>query len=182
MVHKRGSTVGSDGAVSGSPARKTSGSVSRWSALTPPQRQVIASIRRWGSCNREQLGTQLMWSPSAVSKIVSPLLATDVILSTPPGARRRKAQLSPAADLGFAIGIELGFEKVRAAVVDFNGHIVGQKRDYRPDRLSSEAFLDCVQKVVRELLVRPLMVQVMGVGYGCADGGAWSRAGQAWCE
>jgi predicted NBD/HSP70 family sugar kinase len=109
-----------------------------------------------------------------VSKVVSPLLAGEALVSMPPGARRRKAQLSPAADLGFAIGIELGFAQVRAAVVDFNGGIVGQKREYRPDRLSPDAFLACVQKVVRELLLRPLPAPVMGIGIGYADRATWN--------
>jgi predicted NBD/HSP70 family sugar kinase len=176
MVQKRGSGPGANGAISGSPARKAARTTVRWSELSPPQRQVVASIRRRGSCTREQLGSQLVWSPSAVSKVVSPLLASDVLISMPPGARRRKAQLSPSPGLGFSIGIELGFAQVRAAVIDFNGHIVGQKRDYRPDRLSPEAFLACVQKVIRELLTRPLPAPVMGIGVGYADRASWNPA------
>jgi predicted NBD/HSP70 family sugar kinase len=176
MAPKKSAAARLDGAVNGAAARKAASSPSRWSALTPPQRQVIASIRRRGACTREEIGEQLVWSPSAVSKIVSPLLASDVLVSTPPGVRRRRARLSPAADLGFSIGIELGFAQVRAAVVDFNGQIVGQKRDYRPDRLSPDAFLACLQKVIRELLARPLPAPVMGIGIGYADRGSWNPA------
>jgi predicted NBD/HSP70 family sugar kinase len=65
---------------------------------------------------------------------------------------------------------------VRGAVIDFNGHIVGQKREYRPDRLSPEAFLACLQKVARELRARPLPSPVMGIGIGYADRAAWNPA------
>lgn len=176
MIQRKSATVRPDAAVSGIPARKAAAKVSPWAALASPQRQVVASIRKCGSCTREQLGARLGWSPSAVSKVVSPLLTGDVLVSTPPGARRRKARLSPAAHLGYAIGIELGFAQVRAAVVDFNGQIVGPKRAYRPDRLSPESFLACVQKTVRELLARPLPAPVMGIGIGYADRASWNPA------
>ena len=175
-VQKRSVISSSATPVSGSTARKAAANLPHWSALTPPQRQVVASIRRRGSCTREQLGAELVWSPSAVSKVVSPLLAGDALASMPPGVRRRNAQLSPAPHLGCSIGVELGFGQVRAAVVDFNGHIVGQKRDYRPDRLSPDAFQACLQKVVRELLARPLPAPVMGIGIGYADRALWNPA------
>ena len=175
-VPRSGSPSRSRATVNGSPARNVAlGTAHRgWSVLTPGERQVVANIRRCGSRTREQLGAQLGWSPSAISKIVSPLIAGDVIISDPPGTRRRNAQLSPAPDLGFAIGIELGFERVRAAIVDFNGRLVGAKRDYRPDRLSPDAFLACMQKIIRELLMRPLSAPVMGIGIGYADRAAWN--------
>jgi predicted NBD/HSP70 family sugar kinase len=175
MVQKRGPAARSGDGVSGVPASKVQVRTP-WPALSSPQRQVVASIRQRGACSREQLGTELVWSPSAVSKVVSPLLASEALVSTPPGVRRRNAQLSPSPDLGLAIGIELGFAKVRAAVVDFNGHIVGQKRDYRPDRLSPDAFFACVQKVIRELLLRPLPAPILGIGIGYADRAAWNPA------
>jgi predicted NBD/HSP70 family sugar kinase len=176
MAKKKTSGTGAGDMVSGATARKPGTGLVQWSALGLPQRQVVASIRRRDSCTREQLGALLAWSPSAVSKIVSPLLASEVLASTPPGIRRRNARLSAANSLGFAIGIELGFAQVRAAIVDFNGHIVGQKREYRPDRLSPEAFFACLQKVVRELRARPLPAPVMGIGIGYADRAAWNPA------
>ena len=104
MPQKRSTAARIDGAVNGSPARKAAAHA-HWSELTAAQRQVVATIRRSGSCTREQLGTQLVWSPSAVSKVVSPMLAGDILESMPPGVRRRKAQLSSSAELGFSIGI-----------------------------------------------------------------------------
>src|SRR5215204_7753065 len=156
MAKKKSPATVVGDAFNGATAKKPIVSRVQWSALAPPQRQVVAGIRQRDSCTREQLGALLLWSPSAVSKVVSPLLASEVLVSTPPGIRRRNARLSASDNLGFAVGIELGFAQVRAAVVDFNGHIVGQKREYRPDRLSPEAFLVCLQKVVRELRARPL--------------------------
>src|SRR5687768_7355748 len=175
-VARRGSPSHSRATVNGSPAKNVAAGAAHrgWPALTPGERQVVANIRRSGSRTREQLGAQLGWSPSAVSKVVSPLIVGDVLVSDPPGTRRRNAHLSPASDLGFAIGIELGFERVRAAIVDFNGRLVGAKRDYRPDRLSPDAFLACMQKIIRELLVRPLPAPVMGIGIGYADRAAWN--------
>jgi transcriptional regulator of PTS gene len=175
MAKKKSSAQDAGDAVSGGTARKPSSST-QWSALAPPQRQVVAGIRQRDSCTREQLGELLRWSPSAVSKVVSPLLTSEVLVSTPPGIRRRNARLSASDKLGFAIGIELGFAQVRGAVIDFNGHIVGQKREYRPDRLSPEAFLACLQKVARELRARPLPSPVMGIGIGYADRAAWNPA------
>src|SRR5687768_12668451 len=120
MAKKKSFGTGAGDAVSGATARKPIVSNVQWWNLGPPQRQVVASIRQRDSCTREQLGGLLAWSPSAVSKTVSPLLAAEVLVSTPPGIRRRNARLSAADNLGFAIGVELGFAQVRAAVVDFN--------------------------------------------------------------
>src|SRR5687767_12579356 len=96
-----------------------------WPTLAAPQKEVILNLRNFGPCTREQLGQRLSWTPSSLSKIVSPLLEQKVLTSDPPGARRRNAQLSTAAVLGHAIGVELGFEQVRAAMVDSNGKIIG---------------------------------------------------------
>ena len=176
MAQKTAALVRTHGSISSATATIPRVSRAGWQELSPPQRHVVANVRRRGSCSREQLGAELGWSPSAVSKVVSPLLAGEALISEPPGIRRRNAVLSPSPDLGFSIGIELGFAHVRAAIVDFNGQIVGPQRDYRPDRLSREAFLACVEKVVRELRVRPLPSPVMGVGIGYADRAAWNPA------
>lgn len=148
-----------------------------WRQLTGAQQRVLRCIRRHGPLTREQLGVRLAWPASSVSREVSPLLAQHAVFSNPPGARRRNAVLSGASTLGYAIGIEMGFERVRAAIIDFNGRPAGSVKEYRPDRRDPEAFLRCTQKVLRELLVpSPLGKQVMGIGIGFADRAAWNPA------
>jgi predicted NBD/HSP70 family sugar kinase len=102
------------------------------------------------------------------------LLAQKILFSDPPGLRRRKALLSNAPTIGHVIGVEIGFEQVRAALVDFNGNPVSQPKHYKPDNRTSEAFLRCVQKVIRELLVQPQGKQAMGIGIGFADRASWN--------
>lgn len=146
-----------------------------WHQLTPTQQRVIRCIRGHGPLTREQIGERLAWPASSVSREVSPLLAQAAVSSDPPGARRRNAVLSGAPTLGYAIGLEIGFEYVRAAIVDFNGRPAGAAKEYRPDRRDAEAFLRCVQKVLRELLIAtPLGKQAMGIGVGFADRASWN--------
>lgn len=147
---------------------------SLWQQLTVAQQRVVLCIRNEGPLTRELLGQRLGWPASSVSREVSPLLAQKVLFSDPPGARRRRAQLTCVSSLGYAIGIEIGFEHVRAAIVDFNGQLVGPARNYGPDNKTADAFMRCVQKVVRELLVQPEGRQVMGIGIGFADRASWN--------
>ena len=147
---------------------------SQWSQLTSSQQRVVLGIRNHGPLTREQLGQRLGWPASAVSREVSPLLAEEILFSDPPGLRRRKALLSNAPTIGHAIGVEIGFEQVRAAIVDFNGKPVGEPKQYNPDNRTAEAFLRCVQKVIRELLVQPQGKQAMGIGIGFADRASWN--------
>jgi len=147
-----------------------------WKALTPAQKKVLLSVRKSGGCTREQLGASLNWPPSSVSREVSPLLVGKVLFSDPPGTRRRNAVLSVAPGLAYAIGIEIGFDRVRAVIVDFNGRPVGQTKEYRPDRRDGPAFLQCVTKVVRELMAQPYAPRVLGLGVGFADRGLWNPA------
>jgi predicted NBD/HSP70 family sugar kinase len=155
--------------------KRSIGQTPAWRELTPGQQRVIRCIRRHGPLTREQIGTRLAWPASSVSREISPLLAQDAVFSDPPGTRRRNALLSGAPTLGYAIGVEIGFERVRAAIVDFNGRLAGTTKEYRPDRRDAEAFLRCVQKVLRELLIgTPLGKQVMGIGIGFADRASWN--------
>jgi N-acetylglucosamine repressor len=84
--------------------------------------------------------------------------------------------LSAAPSIAYAIGIEIGFDRVRAATVDFNGQPVGVTREHRPGRRDESAFLECVLKVVRELLCQPHSTRVLGIGVGFADRGLWNPA------
>lgn len=155
-------------------AKATVREVSPWRQLTPSQQRVVLCIRNHGPLMREKLGRRLGWPASSVSREVSPLLAQKILFSDPPGTRRRKALLSNSASLGFAIGVEIGFKHVRAAIVDFNGKPVGIVKEYIPDNPTSNAFLRCVEKVIRELLVQSQGKQAMGIGIGYADRASWN--------
>ncbi len=74
------------------------------------------------------------------------------------------------------MGIELGFETVSAGAVDSNGKLIGPVRDYRPERRQPDAFVRCVEKLVRELLVQFDRDLIMGVGIGYADRASWNSA------
>lgn len=145
-----------------------------WQRLTPSQQRVALCIRHHGPLTREQLGQRLAWPASSVSREVSPLLEQSMLFSNPPGTRRRNAQLSNAAHLAYSIGVEIGFEKVCAAIVDFNGQTAGLVKEYMPDNKTSDAFLRCVQKVIRELLAQPEGKQALGIGIGFADRASWN--------
>jgi predicted NBD/HSP70 family sugar kinase len=145
-----------------------------WSQLTPSQQRVVVGIRNHGPLNRELLGQHLGWPASAVSREVSPLLVQKLLFSDPPGLRRRKALLSNSPTIGHVIGIEIGFEHVRGATVDFNGKPVGQPKQYNPDNRTSEAFLRCLQKVIRELMAQPPGKHALGIGIGFADRASWN--------
>ncbi|MBI5381392.1 MAG: ROK family protein [Opitutae bacterium] len=147
-----------------------------WRDCTPSQKRVLLGIRRCGSCTREHLGTILGLPASSVSREVSPLLLEGTLISDPPGVRRRNAQLSVAPSLAYAIGVEVGFEKVRALAVNLRGEPVGVVKEYRPDRRDAPAFLQCVQKVVREILAQPYASRVLGIGVGFANRGLWNPA------
>lgn len=123
---------------------------------------------------REQLGQYLNWPASSVSREASPLLAQEILFSDPPGTRRRNALLSNAANLSYAIGVEIGFESVRAAIIDFNGQPVDLVKEYKPDNKTADAFLRCVQKTIRELLVLPEGKRALGIGIGFADRASWN--------
>lgn len=146
-----------------------------WRQLIPSQQKVVRCIREHGPLTREQLGQQMGLPASSVSREVSPLLARRILFSDPPGTRRRKALLSTAPDLGLAVGVEIGFDRVRATIVDFNGQPRSPIKEYRPDRRDADAFLQCVQKVLREFLIGdPQGKQVMGIGIGFADRASWN--------
>lgn len=147
-----------------------------WQELSPPQQRVVLCIRNHGPLTREQLGQRLNWPASSVSREVSPLLARKILFSDPPGTRRRKAVLINASNIGYAIGVEIGFEKVRAAVVDFDSNPVGTIKEYSPDNKTSAAFLRCVQKVINELCLQPEGRQAIGIGIGYADRASWNPA------
>ncbi|MEO6876450.1 MAG: ROK family transcriptional regulator [Opitutaceae bacterium] len=147
-----------------------------WGTLTPSQKKVLLSVRESGGSTREQLGTRLNWPASSVSREVSPLLLAKVLFSDPPGTRRRNAVLTVSSGLAYAIGIEIGFDQVSAVIVDFNGQPVGRTRNYRPVRRDGPAFLECVEKVVRELMAQPYAPRVLGIGVGFADRGLWNPA------
>jgi len=147
-----------------------------WKALSASQKKVLLGVRKFGACTREQLGRELNWPASSVSREVSPLLLEEILFSDPPGTRRRNALLSAAPSIAYAIGIEIGFDKVRAVTVDFNGQPIGLARNYRPDRRDESAFLQCVLKAVRELLAQPYSSRVLGFGVGFADRGLWNPA------
>lgn len=144
-----------------------------WHQLTPSQQRVVRCIRRHGSLTREHLGRHLGWPASSISREVSPLIASGILFSDPPGTRRRNARLSNAATLGYAIGVEIGFAHISAAILDFNGRAVSVKQ-YAPDNRTPEAFLRCVQKVLRELLLLPEGRRAMGIGVGFADRASWN--------
>ena len=145
-----------------------------WRELSPSQQRVALCLRRHGPMTREQLGQHLNWPASSVSREASPLLARKILFSDPPGTRRRNALLSNAGNLGFAIGVEIGFENVRAAIVDFNGRLVGLVKEYKPDNKTADAFLRCVQKTIRELIVLPEGKGALGIGIGFADRASWN--------
>lgn len=145
-----------------------------WKALSPSQKKVLLCVRQAGGCTRERLGSGLNWPPSSVSREVSPLLAARLLASNPPGTRRRNAVLSVASSLAYALGVEVGFDRVRAGLVDFNGQPVGATKEYRPDRRDGPAFLQCVNKVVRELMSQPYAARVLGIGIGYADRSLWN--------
>jgi glucokinase len=147
----------------------------RWSELPPSQQRVVRCIREHGSLTREKLGEHLGLPASSISREVSPLLERGVLISDPPGIRRRHALLSNSSEVGFAIGVEIGFDRVRAAVVDFNGQPIGAVKEYRPDRRDADAFLKCVQNLLRELVIaHPKGRQVLGIGIGFADRASWN--------
>lgn len=145
-----------------------------WQELTPSQQRVALCIRQHGPMTREQLGVHLNWPASSVSREASPLLAREILFSEPPGKRRRNALLSNAANLSHAIGVEIGFENVRAAIIDFNGKPVGLVKEYKPDNKTADAFLRCAQKMIRELLVLPEGRSALGIGIGFADRASWN--------
>lgn len=147
-----------------------------WDQLSSSERRVVLCARRHGPLTREQLAARLGWPASSVSREVSPLLDKKVLLSNPPGKRRRNALLSSAAHLRYAVGVEIGVAVVRGALLDFSGAVVGVVREYQPDNREPPAVLRCVQKTIRELLAQPQGRQAIGIGIGFADRAAWNPA------
>jgi len=101
-------------------------------------------------------------------------LESETLLSDPPGKHRRNATLSPSPSIAYAIGVDIDVHRVRAALVDFNSQPNGQIREYRPVRFDAPAYLDCVDKVVGELLARTDTSRVLGIGVGFADRVLWN--------
>jgi predicted NBD/HSP70 family sugar kinase len=145
-----------------------------WSELSSGQKAVVCAVRHYGSSTRDRLGKVLKLPPSSISREVTPLLESETLLSDPPGKRRRNAALSISPSIAYAIGAEIDVFRVRAALVDFNGHTNGPIREYRPARFDAPAFLDCLNKAVRELLAQTDMTRVLGIGVGFADRGLWN--------
>lgn len=135
-------------------------------------RAVLEAIDEAGPVTTTDLAGRITLSRPTVAAAVALLLERGVITEVGPATGRKgpaPAQYRVNADCAFAIGVDVGHRKIRAAVADVTGRVRGRAESERRGRLDGDALVgqildmcvDLAEQVGRPL--RDITQVVMGM-------------------
>ncbi|MDD3819322.1 MAG: ROK family transcriptional regulator [Actinomycetota bacterium] len=113
---------------------------------------IFNYIREYGPMSRIKISEDLGISPSAVSRVVDRLIIEGYIVEAGKvktksvKGGKRPTLLEVRKDMGYVIGVDLGKEKLKIAMANFNGEVIGI---YKGFRISNEK--DIAEKSIEEI-------------------------------
>jgi len=117
---------------------------------------IFNYIREYGPMSRIKISEDLGISPSAVSRVVDKLIREGYIVeagkvktkSTKGG--KRPTLLEVRKDIGYVVGVDLGKEKLKIAMANFNGEVIDIYKGFRisNDKDIAEKVIDEIKKVL----------------------------------
>ncbi|GGP00624.1 ROK family transcriptional regulator [Wenjunlia tyrosinilytica] len=100
---------------------------------------VLALVRGEGPLPRIDIARRLGMTKPTVSNVVATLLECGLVRELPTGAGGgRGARYEAVADVGFAIGVDVGGRHLRAALCDLDGRVLARESVERGDAESDE--------------------------------------------
>jgi len=115
------------------------------------ERTVLEAVRRLGTASRSQIAASVALSKPTVSQALAALLEARLVREAgrTSGSQGRTAQLYELnARVGWVLGLDVGRDRVRAAVADLNGDIAA-RRDERARIRSARALIEQIGEVGR---------------------------------
>jgi predicted NBD/HSP70 family sugar kinase len=117
---------------------------------------IFNYIRENGPMSRIKMSGDLGISPSAVSRVVDKLIREKYVIETgkvkTKGAKggKRPTLIAVREDLGYVVGIDLGKEKLKIALANFNSEIIGIYKGFKisNDKNIAEKVIDEIKKVI----------------------------------
>ena len=113
---------------------------------------IFNYIREYGPMSRIKISTDLGISPSAVSRVVDRLIIEGYIVEAGKvktksvKGGKRPTLLEVRKDMGYVIGVDLGKEKLKIAIANFNGEVIGI---YKGFQISNDK--DIAEKAIEEI-------------------------------
>ncbi|GIQ68098.1 ROK family transcriptional regulator [Xylanibacillus composti] len=138
---------------------------------------ILDKIRNAGPISRAAISAETGLNKGTVSNLVSELIEEQLIMETGTGASsggRKPVMLLFRAGAGFAIGIDLGVNYLRAALTDLEGRIVEELLHPLADtslHLITQLICESVSELQRRLPASPYGIIGVGIGVpGMVDG------------
>jgi predicted NBD/HSP70 family sugar kinase len=117
---------------------------------------IFNYIRENGPMSRIKISTDLGISPSAVSRVVDKLIKEQYVVEAgkvkTKGTKggKRPILIGVREDMGYVVGIDLGKEKLKIALANFNGDVIGVYKSFKisNDKNIAEKVVDEIKKVL----------------------------------
>lgn len=133
------------------------------------QRRILRLLRVQGEASRPALARALDLSLPTITNIVKQLLGDGIVVEadykqSTGGRRAALLQLNP--DHAHAVGVEVSYSYLRAARVNLVGEMVDEEEAPPRPKDSREPDMEQIVSVVRAVLERAPVGQVVGLGVG----------------
>jgi predicted NBD/HSP70 family sugar kinase len=138
--------------------------------LSPAERKILNMIRMYGCLSRAQIAQYADISLTKIAHITDQLDKKDLVkkIEGTSSGGRRPSLLQVKDDICFTLGIEIGTQHLRAAVINTNGSIVGSTKLYEPLEEKRTISIQDLQELGNQALQSAHLswADVAGIGLG----------------
>ncbi|MEK3888134.1 ROK family transcriptional regulator [Bacillus sp. FSL K6-3431] len=130
---------------------------------------VLNKIRVGGPISRAEIARDTKLTPPTVSKLVSELLSSELIMESEIGESlggRKPTMLIINSDRFFVIGLDIGTKSVRGTLTNLTGELIEHNHCPIPKLITNDTLVILIKNVISQLISAHEDIEVIGIGVG----------------